>query len=239
MLLATRISTPSRLLGPGLVFRAMSTLPNNSHIKVFADASRPSTHILTYLETNPPSPNLAIGTTTEVPPTPRSFSENPRFLSILNDVLKQHAHRDEGLRAQAKAFASPGGATLGSGGVFFPQQRRKNRGDGASAAGLGGGGGAGGSSAGGASAQGGTGGGGVGGWVHLSDVGAASRLCQVTPEDILGSVEVDAEGNPMNNFQPSGTYRILTNEGILGLSPFLRQKVIEKLKEEEQKEQLA
>ncbi|ELQ39541.1 hypothetical protein OOU_Y34scaffold00493g6 [Pyricularia oryzae Y34] len=222
MLLATRISMPTRLAGHTLVRRAMSTLPNNSHIKVFADASRPNTHILTYLETNPPSPGLAIGTTTEVPPTPRSFSENPRFLSILNEVLKQHAHRDEGLQAQAKAFASPGGATLGSGGVFFPQQRQKRRGDNASAAGLGGGGGAGGSSAGGASAQGGAGGGGVGG-----------------PEDILGSVEVDAEGNPMNNFQPSGTYRILTNEGILGLSPFLRQKVIEKLREEEQKERLA
>ncbi|EHA55631.1 hypothetical protein MGG_07221 [Pyricularia oryzae 70-15] len=240
MLLATRISMPTRLAGHTLVRRAMSTLPNNSHIKVFADASRPNTHILTYLETNPPSPGLAIGTTTEVPPTPRSFSENPRFLSILNEVLKQHAHRDEGLQAQAKAFASPGGATLGSGGVFFPQQRQKRRGDNASAAGLGGGGGAGGSSAGGASAQGGAGGGGVGGWVHLSDARNPPDYGRIAwPEDILGSVEVDAEGNPMNNFQPSGTYRILTNEGILGLSPFLRQKVIEKLREEEQKERLA
>jgi len=53
------------------------------------------------------------------------------------------------------------------------------------------------------------------------------------PEDILGSVEVDGHGRVIGNFQPSGTYRIVTNEGILGLSRFLREKVMARLKEEE------
>lgn len=34
------------------------------------------------------------------------------------------------------------------------------------------------------------------------------------PEDILGSVEVDSYGTIVGNFQPSGTYRIVTNEGM-------------------------
>jgi hypothetical protein len=34
------------------------------------------------------------------------------------------------------------------------------------------------------------------------------------PEDILGSVEVDGKGEIVGNYQPSGTYRIVTNEGM-------------------------
>jgi len=34
------------------------------------------------------------------------------------------------------------------------------------------------------------------------------------PEDIFGSVEVDNKGNVEGNFQTSGTYRIVTNEGM-------------------------
>lgn len=93
--------------------------------------------------------DLAIGTTTEVPPTPRSFNENRRFLSILNEVLETHATQDEDLKAAAQAFASPGGTTLGS------RAGKKNAYSGG---------------AGGASDQGGAGGGGAGGYVHLSDV---------------------------------------------------------------------
>ena len=174
-------------------------------------------------------------------------------MTILNEVLEDHAAEDDDLKASAQAFASPGGATLGSGGAFFPQQHRPKRISKSSGAGLGGGGGAGGSSTGGASAQGGAGGAGVGGWVHLSDVsenmrghyapdpllihsaeeeptrlwknsmvrslGTVSRLSfplltRSRPEDILGSVEVDSQGNLRGNFQPSGTYRIITNEGM-------------------------
>lgn len=34
------------------------------------------------------------------------------------------------------------------------------------------------------------------------------------PEDIFGSVEVDRSGSLLDNYQPSGSYRILTNEGM-------------------------
>jgi len=46
---------------------------------------------------------------------------------------------------------------------------------------------------------------------------------------------VVGEGHVRGNWQPSGTYRVVTREGILGLSDFLRGKLVEKLKEEEKK----
>ncbi|KAK8879084.1 hypothetical protein PGQ11_000378 [Apiospora arundinis] len=227
-MLLTRLRPISML--NGLSSRRMvSTLSNNPYIKVFPNASINNSHLLTYLDTNPPSQRLAIGSSTANPPTPQSFSENHEFLSILNEVLAKHAAQDPQLQSQAQAFAGPGGATLGSGGVFFPQQRRKGRG-----AGLGGGGGAGGGGGGGASAQGGAGGGGMGGHVHLSDMRNPPDYGRIAwPEDILGSIEVDGTGQIVGEFQPSGTYRIITNEGILGLSDFIRTKLVERLQKEE------
>ncbi|UNI15736.1 hypothetical protein JDV02_002242 [Purpureocillium takamizusanense] len=211
--------------------RAVSTLASNSHIKVFDNPSSPASYILTYLDTQPPSPKLAIGTTTTIPLTPQSFRENHHFVEILDQVVQEYGHLDEDVVSQAKAFASPGGFNLGSGGSFFPQHR-PGRG---SSRKQGGGGGAGGTGAGGASAQGGAGGGGRGGWVHLSDRRNPPDFGRIAwPEDILGSVEVDGSGNVVGKVQPSGTYRIVTNEGILGLSPFLRGKLVARLKEEEE-----
>lgn len=157
---------------------------------------------------------LAIGASTQLPPKPQSFTENREFLSILNEVLRKHAAQDPNLQAQAQAYAGPGGATLGSHGAFFPQQRTQ-RATRKTAAGLGGGGGAGGGGAGGASAQGGAGGAGVGGHVHLSDLRNPPDFGRIAfPEDILGSIEVDGHGNIIGEFEPSGTYRIITNEGM-------------------------
>lgn len=45
--------------------------------------------------------------------------------------------------------------------------------------------------------------------VCVADVVNSSR-----PEDIFGSIQVDSKGNIEGGFQPSGTYRILTNEGM-------------------------
>ncbi|KAL7786679.1 hypothetical protein V8C37DRAFT_412471 [Trichoderma ceciliae] len=224
--------------GTRLFFRAVSTLKNNSHIKVFDDAAAPSSHILTYLDANPPSKTLAIGVTTAVPPTPQSFTENPKFVSILNQIVSEYGHQDEDVIAQAKAYASPGGFNLGSGGSFFPgQHQQRHRG---SSRKQGGGGGAGGDGAGGASAQGGPGGAGRGGFVHLSDRRNPPDFGRIAwPEDILGSVEVDESGEVVGKLQPSGTYRVLTKEGILGLSPFLRGKLIDRLQKEEAKERAA
>ncbi|KAI8957267.1 hypothetical protein F5Y11DRAFT_340298 [Daldinia sp. FL1419] len=232
LLSRVRIAPTCRTL---LLHRSVSTLSTNPHIKVFPQAAVNNGHLLTYLDTNPPKHRLAIGSTTALPPTPSSFSENREFLSILTDVLRKHAAQDPGLLSQAQAFAGPGGATLGSGGAFFPQQRRRRSTKG-TPAGLGGGGGAGGSGAGGASAQGGAGGAGVGGHIHLSDLRNPPDFGRIAwPEDILGSIEVDGSGNIIGEFEPSGTYRIVTNEGILGLSDFLRTKLVERLKEEEKK----
>jgi hypothetical protein len=109
-------------------------------------------------------------------------------------------------------MASPAGSGLGSGGAFFPQRTKGRRGA------IGGGGGAGGGGAGGASAQGGAGGGGVGGWVHVSDARNPPDYGRIAwPEDIFGSVEVDGSGNFVDGhgrYQPSGTYRIITKEGM-------------------------
>ncbi|KAK4109443.1 hypothetical protein N656DRAFT_783030 [Canariomyces notabilis] len=194
--------------------RGLSSLASNHSIKVFPHPQIPNRYLLSYLDTNPPKPALAIGTTTTVPPTPNSFQGNPRFLSILNDVLAKHAADDPDLKSQARAFASPGG--------FSFIQARNQRGTG--------------TGAGGASAEGGAGGAGVGGWVHLSDTRNPPDFGRIAwPEDILGSVEVDGKGDIIGNYQASGTYRIVTNQGILGLSPFLQEKLIARLREEEKR----
>lgn len=119
------------------------------------------------------------------------------------------------VQGQAAAFASTSGSALGSGGMFFPQQpKRKTR--------AGGGGGTAGDGAGGASSQGGAGGGGRGGWVHVSDLRAPPDYGRIAwPEDIFGSLEVDGKGEFVvgeegvkGNWQPSGTYRVITREGM-------------------------
>ena len=49
-------------------------------------------------------------------------------------------------------------------------------------------------------------------------------------------MEVDGNGKFVDGhgrYQPSGTYRIITRDGIFGLSPFLREKLVERLKVEE------
>lgn len=106
-------------------------------------------------------------------------------------------------------MASTAGSNLGSGGVFFSQQRRRrDRGSTQD----------GGDGAGGASGQGGAGSGGRGGWIHVSDRRNPPDYGRIAwPEDIFGSVEVDGAGNFVGEkgaYQPSGTYRILTREGM-------------------------
>ncbi|KAK4191179.1 hypothetical protein QBC35DRAFT_23086 [Podospora australis] len=213
MLLATRLSVVPRQLRA--LSRGLQTLPSNPSIKVFPHPERQGSFLLSYLSTEPPNPKLAIGSTSTVPPTPSSFQGNQKFMEILNQVLAKHAADDPGLQAQAQALASPGGFT-------FIQTGRSTKG--------------GGTGAGGASAEGGAGGAGVGGWVHLSDARNPPDYGRIAwPEDIFGSVEVDGKGNIVGNYQSSGTYRIVTNEGILGLSPFLQEKLLSRLREEESK----
>lgn len=88
--------------------------------------------------------------------------------------------------------------------------------------------------------QGGAGSGGRGGFVHISDTRHPPDFGRIAdPEDIFGTVEVDGLGNftaDGGNYQESGTYRIITREGILGLTPFLRGRLVERLKELEKEE---
>ncbi|KAI5309869.1 hypothetical protein KEM55_002236, partial [Ascosphaera atra] len=88
-------------------------------------------------------------------------------------------------------------------------------------------------SAGGASAQGGIGSGNRGGFVHVTDERCPPAFGRVAwPENIFGSIEVNGDGqiDGNGNYQPSGAYRIVTNDGILGLTPFLAQKMKDHLR---------
>ncbi|GAB7350011.1 hypothetical protein MBLNU459_g0686t1 [Dothideomycetes sp. NU459] len=157
-------------------------------------------------------------------------SDNPDALSMPKGRLNPPKQSPYYVIAQAQAYASTSGSALGSGGAFFPQQRRSKK-----RAGQGGGGGTGGDGAGGASSQGGAGGGGRGGHIHVSDQRNPPDYGRIAwPEDIFGSLEVDGEGNFVGengNYQESGTYRFVTRDGILGLSPYLRERLVEHLKQ--------
>ena len=82
--------------------------------------------------------------------------------------------------------------------------------------------------------QGGAGGAGHGGFIHISDARNPPDYGRIAwPEDIIGSVEVDGDGqftDGAGRWQDSGTYRIVTREGILGLSDYMREKVVERLR---------
>lgn len=55
------------------------------------------------------------------------------------------------------------------------------------------------------------------------------------PEDIFGSLEVTGQGKIVEgSWQDSGSYRIVTREGVLGLTEFMRGKVVERLRELEE-----
>ncbi|KAF3389501.1 hypothetical protein F1880_004260 [Penicillium rolfsii] len=203
--------------------RYVSSLEGNPHIYVFPSEGTNKSHILSLLSSEPVNPDLAIGVTSELPPTPDSLRENPKFLSILQEVFAKHAHEDPDAQAQAQVMVSTAGANLYTGGVLMPNQRNRKRTEA-------------GDSSGGASGQGGAGGGGgKGGWIHISDNRRPPEFGRIAwPEDIFGSLEVDGHGQFVGGdgkYQSSGTYRMVTRNGILGLSPFLREKLVQRLRE--------
>ncbi|KAL2855217.1 hypothetical protein BJX68DRAFT_23991 [Aspergillus pseudodeflectus] len=201
--------------------RSLSTLEGHPHIYVFP---KNGAHILSLLPSEPVSPDLSIGITSKLPPTPDSFRENPRFLETLQEVLSQHAHKDPDAISQAQVMVSTSGANLGSGGMLMTGSRQRRRRGGTDLSS-------------GASGQGGAGSAGRGGWIHISDNRRPPEYGRIAwPEDIFGSLEVDGEGKFVGgtgNYQASGTYRVVTRDGILGLSPFLREKLVQKLREQE------
>lgn len=123
-------------------------------------------------------------------------------MRILNEVIQEYGHEDEDVISQARALAGSGGgfSFASTGASMFRQPPSKRRGE---------------SGAGGASGQGGAGGAGVGGFVHLGDRRHPPDYGRIAwPEDILGSVEVDDTGKVVGQLQPSGTYRVVTNDGV-------------------------
>ncbi|RMZ67667.1 MFS general substrate transporter [Pyrenophora seminiperda CCB06] len=60
--------------------RGVATLPSNPHIYTHADPLNPSHTLLTLLPTTPPTPSLALGTCTSLPP-PRAISLKTLFSS--------------------------------------------------------------------------------------------------------------------------------------------------------------
>ncbi|KAF2704720.1 hypothetical protein K504DRAFT_515976, partial [Pleomassaria siparia CBS 279.74] len=178
---------------------------------VFEHPLDSSKSILSLLPTEPPTTSLAIGTATSLPPTPSNFTENPSFLAILQSVLHAYATHDPEVQRQAAVFSSPGGFNLGN------SNTKDNNTGGAG------------------SSQGGVGGANRGGWIHVSDMRNPPDWGRIAwPEDIFGSVEVDGQGrfaDETGGYQSSGTYRVVTREGFLGLTPFLREKVVQRLKQ--------
>lgn len=128
-------------------------------------------------------------------------------------MIAENASADPMIQSQAAVMISSSGTNL------FQAKRRQETG------GFG------------ASDQGGYGSAGRGGWVHVSDLRHIPDFGRIAePEDIFGSVEVDGNGQFVEGtgrYQESGTYRICTNDGILGLSDFMRAKLVERLKLEE------
>ncbi|OGM46954.1 hypothetical protein ABOM_004434 [Aspergillus bombycis] len=201
--------------------RGVSTLEGHPYIYVFPSNG---SHILSLLPSEPPNSKFSIGVTSKLPPTTDSFKENPEFLKILQDVVSEYGHQDPDAVAQAQVMVSTSGANLGSGGVLLTGGRARRRHSAAD-------------SSGGASGQGGAGSAGRGGWIHLSDNRRPPEYGRIAwPEDIFGSLEVDCNGNFVGsngNYQPSGTYRIVTRDGFFGLSPFLREKLVQRLRQQE------
>ncbi|GLI76534.1 hypothetical protein PoHVEF18_004807 [Penicillium ochrochloron] len=212
--------------------RFVSSLEGNPHIYVFPSEGSNKSHILSLLSSEPVNPDLAIGVTSQLPPTPDSLRENPKFLGILQEVFAKHAHEDPDAQSQAQVMVSTAGANLYTGGVLMPNQRNRRRTEA-------------GDSSGGASGQGGAGGAGKGGWIHISDNRRPPEFGRIAwPEDIFGSLEVDGHGQFVGGdgkYQSSGmlriapgvnrTYRMVTRDGILGLTPFLREKLVQRLRE--------
>ncbi|KAB8576232.1 hypothetical protein FH972_025760 [Carpinus fangiana] len=224
--------------------RTLTTLSGASHIYVFSHPDAPSRgqkHLFTLLPTSPPTPALALGSSLENPPSPDTFVENPDFLQVLHSVVAEHAVQDPSVQSQASAFVSQSGSGLGSGGSLFPQNRLKQRQSRSPAADKANKGANGekrharhdGSRTDGMSAQGVQLPGGRGGFIHVQDERNPPDWGRIAwPEDILGSLEVDGSGQFVDGtgrYQRSGTYRLVTREGMFGISSFLRDKVKDSL----------
>ncbi|KAF3940358.1 hypothetical protein ABW19_dt0202228 [Dactylella cylindrospora] len=187
------------------------TLEENKSIYIHhLPQSTPPTYALSFLPTPPPKLNLhlALGTTTTLPPTPHTFTENPNFRKILMSTLKEHSHNDPEVINEAYSLW---GASMGVAAISQRTRSRQRR-DG----------GSGGTEA-------------VGGFHHIVDRRTPYLGGMRIPEsqDILGSVQVDGGGRVLGGFEECESYRLVTGDGVMRLSEYLEGKLVERLREEE------
>ncbi|GAA6047001.1 hypothetical protein JCM3770_004145 [Rhodotorula araucariae] len=128
--MAAVLVRPLRLLAsPGARIRPLSTAPGPAPVAsrvhaglwYHAHPAIPGAYTLSYLES--PAPSLAFSPTTigtlrpapsppshtpadpGLPPiTPRTLTENPDWLRLVHDILRDHVHHDPWLQAQASAL---------------------------------------------------------------------------------------------------------------------------------------
>ncbi|CAN5437002.1 hypothetical protein BH11MYX1_BH11MYX1_48750 [soil metagenome] len=66
------------------------------------------------------------------------------------------------------------------------------------------------------------------GYIYIIDARTATPRGQVPPEDILGGIEI-SNGAPVR-YHASGSYRTLTERGVMRLHPWMHTKLIEELR---------
>lgn len=78
----------------------------------------------------------------------------------------------------------------------------------------------------------------IGGFHHVVDRRTPYYGGMRIPEsqDILGSLQVDGDGRLVGGFVECESYRLVTTDGVLGLTEYLEGKVRERVEEEEAKE---
>ncbi|KAJ3362903.1 hypothetical protein GGF31_001292 [Allomyces arbusculus] len=67
------------------------------------------------------------------------------------------------------------------------------------------------------------------GWMHVADQRNPPPWGRIPdPDDILGSVQLDGEGQiRAHSYQPMPTHRIVSNHGLFQLTPFLHEKLVQ------------
>lgn len=129
-------------------------------------------------------------------------------MPIVHEVLREEAHKDPVVQTSASAFIAASQSSL----LHVRHNRRMDQQQTSPPAPS-------------------------GGFIHISDTRAPVEWARIAdPEDIFGSVRVEGDGSVVEgSYDEGGMYRVCTTQGVLGLSDYLRGKVVERLKEEEKK----
>ncbi|KAF3932154.1 hypothetical protein ABW20_dc0108208 [Dactylellina cionopaga] len=204
--------------------RLLSTLKENDKIYIHPIVNT-STYLLSYLQTTPPNPSLALGSTPVIPPAPSTFTpNNGLFREILMATLQEHAAHDPDLINEA--FAG-WGATMGVKKSVEREMRRDwklhNHNTSSST-----------SESTGSSGDSTT----PGGFWNIVDRRSPYYGGMRVPEiqDIFGSIHVKADGALVDGtFVECDSYRVLTRDGMMKLSEYLEEKLVERLRGEEEK----